>query len=114
MTLPTVPVPVWQQLAIVIVFAFLLAGLGWVLVRLFTQAVADVNAHYARLIKDINHQWQSYFDVRAETSSLVDHQMLARMDEVVLALRELASSLDSTRRLDLLAPPRSRAARKEH
>ena len=86
MMTPNIPVPVWEQIAVVIVFAFLLGGLGWVLVRLFTQAVADINAHYAALIKDTNTQWQNYFDARTESLAENSRQILARMDEVTRAL----------------------------
>ena len=98
--LPSVPVSVWEQIAVVIVFAFLLAGLGWILVRLFTQAIADVNAHYARLIKDTNLQWQQYFDARAEAGSLLSRQMLERMDQVAGLLENLAGDFEAHDRLE--------------
>lgn len=105
---PEIPVPVWQQIAIVIVFAFLLAGLGWVLVRLFTEAVADVNAHYARLIKDTNHQWQQYFDARSETSAMLSRQMLERMDELARGLGHIAAGLEAREKLAALNTRRSK------
>jgi hypothetical protein len=116
--LPNVPVSVWEQIAVVIVFAFLLAGLGWILVRLFTQAIADVNAHYARLIKDTNLQWQQYFDARAEASSLVSRQMLERMDQVSGLLENLAADFAAHARqggqvLDGLEARRARAPRRQ-
>ncbi|HEY3312289.1 MAG TPA: hypothetical protein VGK00_11675 [Anaerolineales bacterium] len=116
--LPSVPVSVWEQIAVVIVFAFLLAGLGWVLVRLFTEAIADVNAHYAQLIKDTNRQWQEYFDARAESSSLLSRQMMARMDELAGMLTSLAADFEThvqleRQTLDLLNTRHARAPRKE-
>jgi hypothetical protein len=93
--IPSVPVPVWEQIAVVIVFAFLLAGLGWSLVRLFTKAIADVNAHYAQLLKDANQQWQQYFDARTETSSLVSRQMMERLEQVASCLDGLVDEFEA-------------------
>jgi predicted PurR-regulated permease PerM len=116
--LPSVPVSVWEQIAVVIVFAFLLAGLGWVLVRLFIQAIADVNAHYSQLLKDTNVQWQQYFDARAESSNQVSKQMMERMDDVASILANLVSDFEAHDRferqaLDLLDSRRARSLRKE-
>ena len=98
--LPNIPVSVWEQIAVVIVFAFLLAGLGWILVRLFTQAIADINAHYTRLIKESNQQWQQYFDARAEASSLLSQQLLERMDMVGCRLLNLSTDFEAHDRLE--------------
>ncbi|HEY3311334.1 MAG TPA: hypothetical protein VGK00_06800 [Anaerolineales bacterium] len=116
--IPNVPVPVWEQIAVVIVFAFLLAGLGWVLVRLFTRAIDAVNAHYVRLIKDNNQQWQQYFDARAEVSNLISRQMLERMDQLSSVLGQLAADFKTRERLerqalDLLNPRPARNHREE-
>jgi tRNA isopentenyl-2-thiomethyl-A-37 hydroxylase MiaE len=116
--IPNVPVPVWEQIAVVIVFAFLLAGLGWVLVRLFTRAIADVNAHYASLIRDNNRQWQQYFDARAEVGNLISRQMLERMDQVAGVLTQLSADFKTQERLerqalDVLNPRPARNHRKE-
>lgn len=92
MMLPSIPLPVWQQISIVIVFAFLLGGLGGLLVRLFTRSIAEVNAHYARLIKDNNLQWQNYFDARAESSALLNSQVLERLQVLSAILEGLRAS----------------------
>lgn len=96
--IPEIPVPIWEQISVVIVFAFLLAGLGWVLVRLFTNAIAEVNARYAELLKETNRQWQAYFDARSETSGLLSRQMMQRIDELTCALAALAARLDARER----------------
>ena len=98
--LPTVPVSVWEQIAVVIVFAFLLAGLGWIMIRLFTQAIADINAHYSRLIKESNQQWQQYFDARTATSSQLSQQLLKRMERVSETLQQLTNNFEAHDRLE--------------
>jgi predicted PurR-regulated permease PerM len=92
--MPTVPVSVWEQISVVIVFAFLLAGLGWVLVKMFTSAIADVNAHYANLLKDTNAQWQKYFDARSDSTNAISQQMMSRMDEIAKILGGLVSDFE--------------------
>jgi len=74
--------------------------MGWILVRLFTQAIADVNAHYAQLIKDTNHQWQQYFDARSETGSLVNQRLLERLDELAGLIENLAVDFQTHDRLE--------------
>jgi predicted PurR-regulated permease PerM len=88
---PTVPVSVWDQIAVVIVFVFLLGGMGWVVVKIFTKAIADVNAHYAQLLKDTNHQWQQYFDARAESNNEISQQLTERMDQIASVLGQLVT-----------------------
>ena len=92
--LPTVPATVWEQVAVVVIFAFLLAGLGWILVKIFTTAIADVNAHYANLLKDTNMQWQKYFDARSESSNLLAEKMTLRMDQIALILGKLVTDFE--------------------
>ena len=113
MPLPTVPVSVWDQIAIVVIFCFLLVGLGWVLTRIFSgsikeanaahaQAVKEANAEHAQTIKDItvhysdlviknNDQWQKYFDARADSTNIISQQMLSRLDEMSQVLSGLVN-----------------------
>ncbi len=90
--LPAIPVPVFEQIAVVIIFAFLLGGMGGLLIRLFTRSIAEVNAHYANLIKESNQQWQNYFDARAESSSLLNQQVLERLQVLATVLERLSAS----------------------
>ncbi len=93
--MPTVPVSVWDQVAVVVIFAFLLGGLGWLLARIFTAAIADVNRHYAQVIKDTNDQWQRYFDARSESNKMVNEQMLIGFRELTNIVRKLADDFES-------------------
>jgi DNA-directed RNA polymerase specialized sigma54-like protein len=99
--LPNVPVSVWEQIAVIVVFAFLLAGLGWILVKIFTGAIADVNAHYANLLKDTNMQWQKYFDARAEASNSLAEKLTVRMDEIAHILSVLVSDFEKHDRVEM-------------
>lgn len=111
--LPTVPITVWEQISVVVVFAFLLAGLGWILVKIFTGAIADVNAHYANLLKDTNAQWQKYFDARSETSNLLAEKLTFRMDETAKILGDLVSDFKEHDRVEMELLHAMRAVRTE-
>ena len=88
---PTVPVSVWDQIAVVVVFAFLLTGLGYLIVKIFISAIADINAHYASLLKETNKQWQVYFDARMETSNEISRDLTERMDQIASVLGKLVT-----------------------
>jgi predicted PurR-regulated permease PerM len=90
-----VPMSAWEQIAVIIVFAFLLGGLGWVLVKVFTKSIADINAHYALLLEKNNTQWQQYFDARSETSNLVNKQVVTQLSELTKAVADLTNKFNS-------------------
>lgn len=92
--IPTIPVTVWEQIAIVIVFAFLLSGMGWVIVKVFTKAISDINQHYAGLLTETNKQWQNYFDARMEASNLLYEKLASRMDEIARILGALVKDFE--------------------
>lgn len=93
----TIPIPatVWEQISIVIVFAILLGALGRVLVKLFVSAIADVNAHYGKIIMDTNITWQKYFDARSEANNLVSSQLIERLDTLADILKSLVADFEA-------------------
>lgn len=92
--MPTVPLSVWEQISVVVVFAFLMAGLAWLMVRAFSNAVADINSHYAEIIKASNLQWQQYFDARSETGRLVNNQIVEQLKNLTESIMELSERHD--------------------
>lgn len=91
---PTVPVSVWEQIAVVVVFAFLLGGLGWLLMKIFSRAIADIHAHYASIVTNNNAQWQKYFDARGETEKLVNEQVIKQLEGLTNVVTRLVSDFD--------------------
>ncbi len=100
--LPNVPVSVWEQISVVVIFSFLLAGMGYVLLKIFSKAIADINKYYAEMVEknntqfstsllENNKQWQLYFDARSETSKLVDDQIVDKLSQLTIAIEKLAS-----------------------
>lgn len=117
MTLPTVPVSVWDQLAVVVIFAFLLAGISYFTVKMFSKAIADINAHYSLIVKENNDQWQKYFDARSENYHLVNKNVLTHMENLTKAITDLNTAFsahDAMERqaLDEMAGKRKLAIRK--
>jgi len=90
-----VPMGAWEQIAVVIVFAILIGGLGWLLVNKFSKAIAEINAHYTQAQKDSNVQWQQYFDARSEASNLVNQQIVQQLTGLTSAIADLAHRFDA-------------------
>jgi hypothetical protein len=100
--MPVVPVSVWDQLAIVVIFAFLLAGIGWLIIKVFSKAIADINKYYAAIVEsnntqfskallENNKQWQLYFDARSESNKIIESQMVEKLE----SLTDVIVKLDS-------------------
>ena len=99
--MPTIPESVWNQVGVVVIFSFLLAGIGWLLVKIFTGAIAQLNAqnakamaeihqHYSVLIKDTNTQWQLYFDARSKTTEIIDGQIVQQLKSLTDAITDMS------------------------
>lgn len=87
--MPSVPVSVWEQLPVIVVYSFLLGGMAWLMVKAFSKAVADINAHYANIIKENNTQWQMYFDARSATNNVIDAQMVDKLEKLTGVIEKL-------------------------
>lgn len=98
--LPTVPVSVWNQIAVVVIFSFLLTGVGYMMLKIFSKAIADINKYYAELVEknnsqfstsllENNKQWQLYFDARSDTNKLIDDQIIEKLGNLTNAIVKL-------------------------
>lgn len=92
--LPDVPVSVWDQIPVVVIFALLLAGLGWLLMKIFTKAIAEINSHYASIVTSNNAQWQKYFDARGETDKLINEQVIRQLEGLTKIVTRLVADFD--------------------
>lgn len=84
-----VPVSVWEQIPIIIVFSLLMAGLGWVFTVLFSRQIDKTHEMYSRRLSENNEQWQKYFDSRAEGFLRVSEGLEQRLDLLAGVLEEL-------------------------
>ena len=87
--LTTVPVTVWEQIPVIVLFSVLFVGGALMMVRAFTKAVADINAHYAAIIENNNAQWQKYFDARSATNTVVNDQMVDKLENLTAIIAQL-------------------------
>lgn len=90
-----IPASVWDQLGVVLVFVFTLGTIGYWLVRKFTEAIAEINSHYGKIVTDINNSWQRYFDARMEATALINQETITKLAELSKAVRELRKDFDS-------------------
>ena len=93
--MPNIPESVWNQIGVIVVFSFLLAGIGWVLVKIFITSIASINSHYSQIVRENNEQWQKYFDAKSETTLLVDKQVVDQLQKLTQALLDLSFRHDS-------------------
>jgi len=103
--LPDIPPSAWEQIPIVIVFSILLGGIGWLMVKAFSKAVADITNYYAAMVEKNNaqfsaallannQQWQLYFDARSEAGRLVDGQVIDKLENIGDVLISLSGQFD--------------------
>lgn len=59
------------------------------MVKAFSKAVADINAHYANIIERNNSQWQMYFDARSATSKVIDDQVVDKLEKLTGVIEKL-------------------------
>lgn len=87
--MPNIPVSVWEQIPVVIVFSFLVAGLGWFLSKVFLRAISDINQHYDEIIKDNNLSWQAYIDRNTEKDRHLKETLLVTLEKLESGIQEL-------------------------
>ena len=92
--MPNVPVSVWEQIPVIIVFSFLLASGAVLMLKAFSKAVADINAHYADIITKNNQQWQTYFDARSATNVVVNDQMVEKLEKLTTVIDKLTTDFE--------------------
>lgn len=95
--MPQVPVSVWEQIPIIIVFSMLMAGLGWVFTKLFSRQIDKTHEMYSKRIEESNQQWQRYFDARAEGFLKISAEMEQRLESLATVLEELKSAIAQRR-----------------
>ena len=64
--IPSVPVSVWEQISVVIVFAFLLAGLGWLWQQFTLRAFTYLLTHLTSALNNSAEQIRESVDANTE------------------------------------------------
>lgn len=128
---PDIPVTVWEQIPVIVIFTLLLGGVSYAMIKTFSKAVSDINAHYAQIteksneqyaqsLRENNAQWQKYFDARTETSALVNKQIIEQLEGLTEAVENLIGDFKAHDQMErqaldagALAPQKHRTARKQ-
>lgn len=101
-----VPVTVWEQIPVIVIFTLLLCAIGFAAFRAFKDALIEINKHYLKIVEDgnkqyaetiksNNEQWQQYFNARAETSQMVNSQVVEKLEKLTGIISELVDKFDS-------------------
>lgn len=99
-----IPVPVWQQLGVVIIFAMLLAGMAWLGLREFSKVTENISKSYTMQIEKItdnyakqtessNTQWQRYFDAKNATMDVYNSEILEKMSDLARDMTNLTTEI---------------------
>jgi hypothetical protein len=96
--IPNIPVPVWEQIGVVIVFSFLLAGLGWsamqAVLRISQTLSADAQKQVDVLLRSLEERralWQQII-THLELITRFDQEILERLEHLRQKQEELAAA----------------------
>ncbi len=101
--IPNIPVPVWEQISVVIVFSFLLAGLGWsglqAVIRVSQYLSADASAQkqvelVQRCLAERRELWQQIIQ-HLELIALTDQEMLVKLENLRLGQAQLLQAFET-------------------
>lgn len=92
---PDIPVTVWEQIPVVVLFAVLLAGIGLLFIKSFKESITDINKYYAAVIEHNNDQWQKYFDARSQSNDLVNKQIVEQLGNLTKIIETLSESFNA-------------------
>jgi CBS domain containing-hemolysin-like protein len=112
--MPAVPVSVWEQIPVVVIFTLLLCALGLAMFKAFREAITDINEHYLEIVeqsnarhadslRENNEQWQLYFNARSETTQMVNSQVVEKLEKLTAIIQKLVGDFDSHDRMERLA-----------
>ena len=97
--IPSIPVPVWEQISVVIVFSFLLAGLGWsglqAVLRVSQYLSAEAQRQFELIQRSLDERralWQEML-THLDSITRFDQEMLERLERLRLGQEELAEAL---------------------
>lgn len=86
----TVPVSVWEQMGVVVLYTFLLIVFGGLLIRYFAQTIRKIEEQHTQVVRGISDQYVAAirtYDTRSQEQSVA----LAR---IVTQLEGMAGAID--------------------
>jgi predicted PurR-regulated permease PerM len=93
--IPEIPPTVWDQLGVVVIFALLLSGMAWLMIKEFSKAVQKISDSYSKQAEDNNRQWQAYFDAKNEKNDLINEEVIEKLTTLAIEINKMIIAQDT-------------------
>jgi len=90
-----IPTPVWEQLGVVVIFALLLSGMAWLMIREFSKAVEKISDSYSKQAEESNKQWQQYFDAKNAKNDLINDEVIEKLTILAIEIQKVVVAQDT-------------------
>jgi len=90
-----IPTPVWEQLGVVVIFALLLSGMAWLMIREFSKAVEKISDSYSKQAEESNKQWQQYFDAKNTKNDLINDEVIEKLTILAIEIQKVVVAQDT-------------------
>lgn len=92
--MPSVPIPTWEQAAIIILFVVLMlsfmAGF-FALAKSILKTIQEISLQFQTFIADRDKQWQDYFEDREQSFKERNQEVVKVLQELIEQFREHAT-----------------------
>jgi len=90
-----IPTPVWEQLGVVVIFALLLSGMAWLMIKEFSKAVEKISDSYSKQTEESNKQWQQYFDAKNAKNDLINDEVIEKLTILAIEIQKVVVAQDT-------------------
>ena len=90
-----IPTPVWEQLGVVVIFALLLSGMAWLMIKEFSKAVEKISDSYSKQAEESNKQWQQYFDAKNTKNDLINDEVIEKLTILAIEIQKVVVAQDT-------------------
>jgi hypothetical protein len=90
-----IPTPVWEQLGVVVIFALLLSGMAWLMIKEFSKAVEKISDSYSKQAEESNKQWQAYFDAKNAKNDLINDEVIEKLTILAMEIQKVVVAQDT-------------------
>ena len=90
-----IPTPVWEQLGVVVIFALLLSGMAWLMIKEFSKAVEKISDSYSKQAEESNKQWQQYFDAKNAKNDLINDEVIEKLTILAIEIQKVVVAQDT-------------------
>jgi len=94
--LPNVPVSVWDQMGVVVLYTLLLIIIGGLLIRQFTNSVAHIEEQHTVVVRGLSEQYIEairIFNLHSQEQSSAMGRMITQLDAMGRAIERVDASV---------------------